>query len=281
MLGVEDVSNELSVNVGVTARDIFSTGGVRDSIGLHVERVGDHLGTALNDIFGIKGVLRAVLFVELVEDNSHGLGVSDVLTEVLNLKLVMSSLMAVEVDPSDEDLFGLKLEDISEFLFSLLKAPDLVAILQVNGLKREELTGLGENRKDRSWLELKESRSVDAHHLNLTLKSIEGEVNISFDLKDAHLTGLVLVHGSFEDGLGVELLDESDQKKTVGHTVEEFVLGSDGESLSNRLVTFEEIVDRVREGMDLFFLEGSVSIDSVILGEGFTSGLTVFLLGHE
>jgi hypothetical protein len=281
MLGVEDVSNELSVNVGVTTRDIFTTGGVRDGIGLHFEGVIDHLVAALNDIFGLKGILGAILLVELVEDDGHGLGVSDVLTEVLDLKFVMSSFMAVEVNPSDENLFGLKLEDISKFLISFLEAPDLVAFLQVNGLNSEELTGLCENRKNRSRLELKESRSIDAHHLNLTLKSIESEVNVSFDLEDTHLTVDILVDGSFKDGLGVELLDKSNQKKTVGHTVEELVLRSDGESISNRLIPFEKIVDGVGEGVDLFFLKGSVSIDSIIFGEGFAGWLSIFLLRYE
>lgn len=281
MLGVENVSNELSVNVSVTARDIFTTCGVRNRIGLHVEGVIDHLVAALNYIFGLKGILGAILLVELVEDDGHGLGVSDVLTKVLNLKFVMSSFMAVEVNPPDEDLFGLKLEDISKFLISLLEAPDLVAFLQVNSLNSEEFTGLSENRKNRSRLELKESRSVDAHHLNLTLKSVESEVNVSFDLEDTHLTVDILVYSSFEDGLSVELLDKSNQKKTVRHTVEELVLGRDGESLSNRLVPFEEIVNGIGEGMDLFFLEGSVSIDSIIFGESSTGWLAIFLLRNE
>jgi hypothetical protein len=59
------------------------------------------------------------------------------------------------------------------------------------------------------------------------------------------------------------------------------VLRSDGESISNRLIPFEEIVDGVGEGVDLFFLEGSVSIDSIIFGEGFAGWLSIFLLRYE
>jgi hypothetical protein len=48
------------------------------------------------------------------------------------------------------------------------------------------------------------------------------------------------------------------------------------ESFSTRLITLEVVVDRVGEGMDLFFLEGSVSIDSIVLFEGLLAFGTLF-----
>ena len=129
MLGVEDISNELGVDVGVSLGNVFSTGSVWNGIGLHVLGVSNHLFSTLHFIFSVEGGLGAVGLVQLVENDSHGLAVSDVGTEVLDLQLVMSSLVAVEVDPADENLLGLKLEDISDFLISFLESPDLVAML--------------------------------------------------------------------------------------------------------------------------------------------------------
>jgi hypothetical protein len=54
------------------------------------------------------------------------------------------------------------------------------------------------------------------------------------------------------------------------------VFRSKRESFSNRLVTLEVVVDRVGEGMDLFFLKGSVSIDSIVLFEGLLALDTLF-----
>jgi hypothetical protein len=174
MLGVENVGDKFSVNISVTSGNIFATGGVWDGIGLHVARVSNHLFSTLDNILSVEGSLGAVGLIELVQNDGHGLGVGDVLTEVLDLKFIMSGLVAVEVDPSDQNFFGLELEDISELFVSFFESPDLVAILQVNGLDGEEFTGLSEDGKDRGGLEFHESRSVNTHHLNLTLKSIEG-----------------------------------------------------------------------------------------------------------
>jgi hypothetical protein len=71
-------------------------------------------------------------------------------------------------------------------------------------------------------------------------------------------------------------LDKSDQEETVGHSVEQLVLGSERESVSNALVTLEVVVNRVGEGMDLFFLESTVSIDSIVLLEVLLRHVSVF-----
>lgn len=109
MLGVENVGDEFSVNISVTSGNIFATCSVWDGIGLHVLRVSNHLVSTLDNILSVEGSLRAVGLIELVHDDGHGLGVGDVFTEVLDLKFIMSSLMAVEVNPSDQNLFGLEL----------------------------------------------------------------------------------------------------------------------------------------------------------------------------
>jgi len=148
MLGVEDVSNEFGVDVGVSLGNIFSTGSVWNRIGLHVLRVSNHLCSTLHFIFSVERGLGAVRLVQLVENDRHGLAVSDVGAEVLDLQLIMSSLVAVEVDPADENLLGLKLQDISDFFIALLESPDLVAVLQVNVFDGKEFAGLSEDGED-------------------------------------------------------------------------------------------------------------------------------------
>lgn len=59
------------------------------------------------------------------------------------------------------------------------------------------------------------------------------------------------------------------------------MLRVDGESVSHSLVTLEVVVDGVGEGMDLFFLELGVPVDSIVLLERLLTDSSVFILNGD
>lgn len=95
----------------------------------------------------IDSIKRAFAFVELVEYVEESGGVGEVFAQVSD-SLALTSFFEVVVDPSDQDLFGLKLLNVLELFTILSKTPNLRGVLKGDGLGNDESESLPDEGKD-------------------------------------------------------------------------------------------------------------------------------------
>jgi len=207
---VKDLSDEERVDLRVSSHKILA----RDDISnFDLLRVGDHLIGAIGQVFGFKGVETALLLVELVQDVGHGGRVGDIFAEVGD-PLLLARLFKVVVDPSNEDILGLQLQEVVHVLVFVLQVEDLGAVVKGN-LVVGELTGnLGEDSEDLVLARVEEGLVLDTDQLDKALACSDGLLDVD---NHSHLVhaGLVLVNRAHVDGICVDKVQKLDENASI------------------------------------------------------------------
>lgn len=168
---------------------------------------------AIGQVFGFKGVETALLLVELVQDVGHGGRVGDIFAEVGD-PLLLARLFKVVVDPSNEDILGLQLQEVVHVLVFVLQVEDLGAVVKGN-LVVGELTGnLGEDSEDLVLARVEEGLVLDTDQLDKALACSDGLLDVD---NHSHLVhaGLVLVNRAHVDGICVDKVQKLDENASI------------------------------------------------------------------
>ena len=164
-------------------------------------------------IFGIDTIKRALALVELVEDVEEGLRIGKILAQVFHSSL-LTSLLEVVVDPSDQNGFWGKLLDVLQLLTLLGKTPDLRGLLEGDELGDNESKGLPDEGKDKMRCLLDEILGRNTDQFNsATLSSSQTHLKILVDLVDIHVS--LGIDGGGEDAVLIDLEHELVDEDTI------------------------------------------------------------------
>ena len=159
------------------------------------------------------------------------------------------------VDPSLENLFGWKLQEILEFFTIFQETENLIAVLEIDSLSSQKADNLPNDSENKVWLFIQESLSIDSDNFNQTSAGCKELIQVLSNFVNVQVC--TFVDGSEIDSIWVKFVKKMKTDHTITDGIKDLCrVWINGESLLQFLNFGELFVDRSGKGTDLFIKIG-------------------------